>query len=120
MKKMRALSGALALSLMAMSAVPAAAQRYDRAEHHEPKKKSDKTGNTLLGVGLGLLGGAILSGGDPWASLAGAAAGGAIGNIASGDNRSKRQDDWRYRRDRDPRRDDRRYYHDRRYRDDRR
>lgn len=55
-------------------------------------RDNDKRDNTLIGVGVGLLGGAILSNGDPWASIAGAAAGGVIGNIATDDRKDDRRD----------------------------
>lgn len=45
-----------------------------------------KTTNTLIGVGVGALAGAMLSDGDPWATLGGAAAGGFVGNVATHDH----------------------------------
>lgn len=54
-----------------------------------------KTDHTLIGVGLGALAGALFSNGDPMAALAGAAAGGAIGNIATDDKKRVHQGDWR-------------------------
>lgn len=73
---------------------------------------SKKTRNTLIGVGLGAAAGAMLSDGDAWGTIGGAAAGGLIGNVVTKDRHHGRgwRDDRRY--------DDRRYY-DRRY-DDRR
>lgn len=90
------LKGILAFSLFAGVSGTADARRHDR-DHH------DKTGGTILGIGIGLLGGALLSDGDPWATLAGAAAGGAIGNAtASSHDRHHRDDrppsrDWQRR-----------------------
>ncbi|GAB2888540.1 hypothetical protein LSG25_08670 [Paralcaligenes sp. KSB-10] len=40
-----------------------------------------RTTNTLLGVGLGAVAGAMLSDGDPVLTLGGAAAGGLLGNV---------------------------------------
>jgi len=51
-----------------------------------------KTDHTLIGVGIGALAGAMLSNGDPLAAIAGAAAGGAIGNIATGDDKRRGHD----------------------------
>ena len=96
MRSRKFLGGLLACMLVGAPAV-AEAQRYQR-------DNDDKTANTVLGIGLGLLGGALLSDGDPWAALAGAAAGGAIGNAASGDrDRHRRGDPWRDRHRRDDR-----------------
>lgn len=61
---------------------------------------SRETRNTAIGAGVGGLGGAILSGGDPWVTGGGAVAGGVIGNILTDDD----DDRDRYRRDRDRRR----------------
>jgi hypothetical protein len=69
-----------------------------------------KTRNTLVGAGLGAVGGALLSNGDPWATVGGAAAGGLIGNVITHDShhhdrRGDRRDDRRrYDRGRDNRR----------------
>jgi hypothetical protein len=80
---------------------------------------SKKTRNTLIGVGLGAAAGAMLSDGDAWGTIGGAAAGGLIGNVVTKDRHHGRGWDRRDRGWRDDRRyDDRRYY-DRRY-DDRR
>jgi hypothetical protein len=64
-----------------------------------------KRSDTALGVGLGALGGALLSNGDPWGAIGGAVAGGMIGNLASKDRHDRwdRRDRWR--RDRDRHRD---------------
>ncbi len=61
-----------------------------------------------LGVGIGMLGGALASNGDPRAVLGGAVAGGLIGSVADRDRREWRQDRRSWRDDR--RRDDRRRY----------
>jgi uncharacterized protein YcfJ len=109
MRTSRAMAGALVLSVATMAVPDAAiAQRFDdrnRIERRIDRKvEKQKTKNTLIGVGIGLLGGALLSGGDPWATAAGAAAGGLVGNTTTDDPRR----DWR-RRDRDLRwRDDQR------------
>ncbi|HEX7871423.1 MAG TPA: hypothetical protein VF475_00835 [Sphingobium sp.] len=97
--KMRSIGAGLALAMLIAS--PQIAQ----AQHHEPQKeyRDSKRKNTIIGVGLGLLGGALLSGGDPWATIGGAAAGGVIGNATTKDKRPN----WDDRRDRG-RRDDRR------------
>lgn len=79
MAKKLLLSAALAFGLLATTA------QYAQA--------MDKTDRTIVGVGIGLLGGAILSNGDPWATIAGGAVGGTIGNVTA-DNR--RRDDRRY------------------------
>lgn len=111
MRSRKFLGGLLACVLIG---APAAAE----AEHHQ-RDHHDKTAGTVLGIGLGLLGGALLSDGDPWATLAGAAAGGAIGNAASdGRDRHRRGDSWRdHHRGDDPwrdRHDDGRDWRDRR------
>jgi hypothetical protein len=46
----------------------------------------DKTRNTLIGAGIGAAGGALLSNGDVWGTLGGAAAGGLIGNVLTNDH----------------------------------
>ncbi|HEX7854417.1 MAG TPA: hypothetical protein VF503_12050 [Sphingobium sp.] len=96
----------IALALVTVSPQAAMAQRHSAIKAEQEHKK-DKKKNTLLGMGLGLLGGAIMSGGDPWATIGGAAAGGVIGNVATKDKRNDR--DWRDRRN-----DDRRRFDDRR------
>ncbi len=116
MKLAKVVGSAVALSVLA--SVPATVQAQDWrndwrqkaivAHKKEEKRKDDKKKGTLIGAGIGLLAGAIFSGGDPWASLAGAAAGGTVGNVTSG---NKKDRDWRddRRRDwKDNRRDDRR------------
>ena len=55
-----------------------------------------KTQNTLLGAGLGALAGAARSHGDAGAPIAGAVAGGLIGNVATKD-RHYRSDRYDYR-----------------------
>lgn len=51
-----------------------------------------KTTNTIIGVGVGALAGALLSNGDPWAALGGAAAGGFVGNVATHDHNHGERD----------------------------
>jgi len=92
-----------AVALAALFAIGAAADAGAR---------SKKTRNTLIGAGLGAAGGALLTHGDPWGALGGAAAGGLIGNVITDDHH---RHDWRHH--------DRRYYdnrHDRRNPRDRR
>lgn len=94
----KSLAAGITLSLLAASPQAAMAQRYNPAREHriEREHKQDKKKNSLIGVGIGLLGGAILSGGDPWATLGGAAAGGVIGNVTTKKKDNDR--DWRDRR----------------------
>lgn len=58
--------------------------------------QADKqTRNTVIGAGLGGVAGALLSEGDPWATLGGAAAGGVLGHVITDDNdRGRRRHDW--------------------------
>lgn len=51
-----------------------------------------KTGNTMLGAGLGAATGAVFSGGDPLLTLGGAAAGGILGNVLTEDRSSRNWD----------------------------
>jgi osmotically inducible lipoprotein OsmB len=92
--------GAMACGLLFSSVQPAEAR----------DKMTRKEKNTLIGVGIGALGGALLSKGDMWSTIAGAAAGGAIGNVTTKNRRDhhddRRWDDDRY-RDRDRRHWDR-------------
>ena len=60
-----------------------------------------RANNTLLGAGLGAATGAVFSGGDPFYTLAGAAAGGVLGNVLTEDRRHSRdrnyyRSDYRY------------------------
>jgi len=55
---------------------------------------SKKTRNTLIGAGLGAAGGALLTHGDPWGAIGGAAAGGLIGNVVTDDHHRR---DWNHR-----------------------
>lgn len=68
------------VSLLAF-AMAGCASHYDR-----------KTGNTMLGAGLGAATGAIFSGGDPLLTLGGAAAGGVLGNVLTEDRGSRNWD----------------------------
>ncbi len=98
MRFTKTLGSALALSLTIGAVTPQEADaRRGRYEHRDNKKR-----NTLIGAGIGLLGGAIVSGGDPWATIGGAAAGGVIGNVTTNDrrDRNRRWDNRRDRRDR--------------------
>lgn len=77
-----------------------------------PQAHASKTGDTILGAGIGALGGALLSDGDVWGTLGGAVAGGVVGNVVSGDGKDKnkkyyRESDRRkhHMRERDRRRD---------------
>lgn len=87
---------ALALALSLMAPGIAEAGKKERA--------------IALGVGIGMLGGALASNGDPRAVLGGAVAGGLIGGVAHKDRRDWRHDrrSWRDDRwdDRRPRRHD--------------
>ncbi|HZH56056.1 MAG TPA: hypothetical protein VFD96_02645 [Burkholderiaceae bacterium] len=46
--------------------------------------------NTMVGAGLGAAAGAVVSQGNPWYTLGGAAAGGVLGNILTEDDRRSR------------------------------
>lgn len=64
---------AVAGVMATMAANPALADRKDR--------------NTVIGLGVGALAGAVLSNGDPWVTVGGAAAGGVLGNVLTEDRR---------------------------------
>jgi uncharacterized protein YcfJ len=51
-----------------------------------PAMADRETRNTVIGAGVGGVAGAVLSNGDPWATVGGAAAGGLIGNLATSNN----------------------------------
>ncbi len=70
----------------------------------------DKTRNTLIGAGIGAAGGALLTNGDVWGTVGGAAAGGLIGNVLTDDHHRHRGRDWDRRRGHDGRDDRRRPY----------
>jgi len=76
-----------------------------------------KTNNTMVGAGLGAAAGAVVSQGDPWYALGGAAAGGLLGNILTSDDkrRSRNWDNDRRSRHHAKHRDHRRS-HDKRHR----
>lgn len=77
---------------------------------------ADRQGrNTIIGAGVGGVAGALLSDGNPWATIGGAAAGGLIGNVATRDHRDRDRG-----RHYDRRRDDRRDHRWANNRDDRR
>lgn len=64
--------------------------------------QADKqTRNTVIGVGLGGVAGALLSEGDPWATVGGAAAGGLLGHVITDDDRGGRRHGWDRDRGRD-------------------
>jgi len=68
----------IAFCLMASLAV--AVVSFPAAEAHGMTRKQK---NTLIGVGIGAIGGAVLSHGDMFSTIAGAAAGGVIGNVTT-------------------------------------
>ncbi|MDA5194644.1 glycine zipper 2TM domain-containing protein [Govanella unica] len=74
-----------------------------------PAAAGNKGRNTIIGAGVGAAAGAVLSNGDPVATIGGAAVGGLIGNVATKDNR---YDD---RRHYSSRRAPPRHYHERRH-----
>lgn len=57
------------------------------ATHHDRKAN-----NTMIGAGLGAATGAVVSQGNPWYALGGAAAGGLLGNILTEEPRYHRRD----------------------------
>lgn len=88
---------ALAAPLALVLALPAQSAMADRKDRKE----------LAIGLGIGLLGAAIASNGDPGAMIGGAIVGGAIGHEIGRDKdrrkyrewRRDRQNDWRHRRD---------------------
>ncbi|MCY1524748.1 hypothetical protein D9M68_596960 [compost metagenome] len=60
-----------------------------------------QTRNTVIGAGLGGVAGALLSDGDPWATLGGAAAGGVLGNVITSDDGRGHRRHWDRDRGRD-------------------
>jgi len=74
-----------------------------------PQAHASKTGDTILGAGIGALGGALLTDGDIWGTLGGAVAGGVVGNVVSDGGKDKKH---HYQ--------DRRKYKNHKHRDDRR
>lgn len=78
--KTRIAFGLIASLAIAVGSVPT-------AEAHGMTKKQK---HTLIGVGIGAIGGAVLSHGDMFSTIAGAAAGGVIGNVTT-KNRHRRQ-----------------------------
>jgi len=71
---------AIGLTALAMAGC---ASHYDR-----------KSSNTMVGAGLGAAAGAVVSQGDPWFTLGGAAAGGVLGNILTEDKDQRRSRGW--------------------------
>jgi osmotically inducible lipoprotein OsmB len=53
-----------------------------------------KSTNTMLGAGLGAATGAVVSQGNPWYTLGGAAAGGVLGNVLTDDRDDRRGRNW--------------------------
>ena len=84
----------------------------DGAFARDNKKKR----NTLIGVGIGAVGGALLTNGDVWGTVGGAAAGGVIGNVLTKDRHDRRWDrrDYYDRHDRRDHYDRRDRHHHRR------
>lgn len=68
-----------------------------------------KSTNTVAGAGLGAAAGAVVSQGDPWVTLGGAAAGGVLGNILTEDRDHRRSRNW-------DRGHDRKHYHGKKHR----
>jgi hypothetical protein len=85
-RKLGGLAVSLALVLSMMAPGMAQAGKKERA--------------IALGVGIGMLGGALASNGDPRAVLGGAVAGGLIGGVAHRDRRERRDDHRSWREDR--------------------
>jgi hypothetical protein len=77
---------AIALALSVMAPGIAEAGKKERA--------------IALGIGIGMLGGALASNGDPRAVLGGAVAGGLIGSVADKDRRDRRDERRSWRDDR--------------------
>ncbi len=75
--------GKLALIGVTALGIAGCASHYDR-----------KSTNTMLGAGLGAATGAVVSQGDPWFTLGGAAAGGVLGNILTEDRDDRRSRGW--------------------------
>ena len=73
----RHLSRLTVASLLALG-LAGCATHYDR-----------KSTNTMMGAGMGAAAGAVVSQGDPWFTLGGAAAGGLLGNILTEDERPR-------------------------------
>ena len=80
----------IAFCLMASPAMAAGTASTVDAHGMTRKQK-----NTLIGVGIGAIGGAVLSHGDIFSTIAGAAAGGVIGNVTT-KNHHRHHDERRY------------------------
>lgn len=94
-----ALLFSLAFTVMPVESAHARGHRthwIDRKIDRKVEKK--KTKRAIVGAGIGLIGGAILSDGDPWATIAGAAVGGIVGHATTKDPRDHYRRDRRYRR----------------------
>ncbi len=83
----------LAIIGLTALALAGCASHYDR-----------KSTNTMLGAGLGAATGAVVSQGNPWLTLGGAAAGGVLGNVLTEDKKDRHSRGW-------DRRDNRKSYH---------
>lgn len=59
------------------------------ASHYDRKQT-----NTMLGAGVGAAAGAVVSQGNPWLTLGGAAAGGVLGNVLTEDRKERRSRSW--------------------------
>lgn len=62
-----------------------------------PQAHASKTGDTILGAGIGALGGALITDGDIWGTLGGAVAGGVVGNVVSDGGKDKKDHHYRER-----------------------
>lgn len=77
-----------------------------------------KERNTVIGLGVGALAGAVITNGDPLMTLGGAAAGGLLGNVLTEDRRDRHYSrPGRHVERRDYRRRDVRYENRRHHRD---
>jgi hypothetical protein len=79
----------------ALLALPFVASLIVAAGNGDALAMDKKSRDIALGVGLGLLTGAIASQGDPRGAIGGAVAGGLIGVAVSRDKQRHRREDWR-------------------------
>jgi len=56
-----------------------------------PAAADRETRNTVIGLGVGALAGAVLSEGDPWVTAGTAVAGGVLGNVLTDDDRDRKR-----------------------------